>query len=499
MAVQLQHLVAASALVAMPLGLAWLATSRTDAERCSAWFAPAPEAAPIAAEPNFLRRAARLDARPARRHFCAQIRVVIQAGIASALASPDARVVPAGALNEACIQEQALLVRGLLTAGADPNERDEGGTPALIHAASARSSTMVALLLAAGADPHAELEDRTQAIHLAARFGVAASLRALLSAGVSVEALDDQECTPLWNAAAEGNLETVEFLLDAGARVDARDIDGRTPLHPASHSDRPAILRALCAAGAPLEARDDRGWTPLLIAVQLGSVEMVETLLEHGAELHAVDHERRSALHLAVASSRREIVQLLLARGIDRHGKNARGETAMEHGLGQANLETMEALWKGEPATRASSEPDRLEMQRFALSELEALAERRELAELRVHGFDPAFLEPSTRSSLVRLRIEQALPSHEHCSETRCVSEPGERWQLSSLAEQESGRWSLVVQRYWNFCPRDTRPPGGLCGNGSTLAYELVPFDGQWYVASTHVGGDFKIRRLPRR
>lgn len=502
---QLQHLVAASALVAMPLGLVWLALAptRSALDQPLHWASAeeAGSASALGLAPLVLRASAPSLAGPGSATTngpLAELWSTLRASLATELARGDAAV-PAGALVEACYQGQALLVRALLAAGADANERDEEGCPALLLAASERSSAIVALLLAAGADPHAALEDRTQAIHLAARFGVAESLRLLLDAGVSVEVRDELERTPLWCAAAEGNLEAVELLLAAGARVDARDLDGRTPLHAAFHTDVPAIVRAFRAAGAELEARDDRGATPLLVATSIGSGEMVEALLELGADLHAVDHERQSALHVAVASSRREIVRLLLARGIDRHGRNARGESAMEYGLDRANLETMKALWGEEPAPHAAPAPDLLEMQRFALAELEALAEQRELSELRVHGFDRAFLEPGAHSAFARLRIEGARPSHEHCSETRCLSEPGVRWQLSSLTEQESGHWQLVLHRLWDFCPRDTRPRGGMCGNGSTLEYELVPHDGEWYVAPTHVGGDYRIRRLPRR
>ncbi|MBK9387858.1 MAG: ankyrin repeat domain-containing protein [Planctomycetes bacterium] len=502
---QLQHLAAASALVAMPLGLVWLSLAPTRPVSEASLLADGAEEARIESslglDPRFLRSLA-----PSREcHGFApshgpldKLWSTLRASLATELARGDAAV-PAGALVEACCHDQPHLVRGLLAAGADANERDEDGCPALLLAALNGSSAIVAMLLAAGADPHASLEDRTQAIHLAASFGVAESLRLLLAAGVSVDARDDQECTPLWCAASEGNLETLEFLLASGAQIDARDLDGSTPLHRAYHSGVPAIVRTLCAAGAELEARDNRGRTPLLVAVSLGSVEMVETLLDLGADLHTVDHERQSALHVAVASSRPEIVRLLLARGIDRHGKNARGESAIEFGLGEANLETMQALWGDEPAPHAAPRPDLLEMQRFALVELEALAEKREHAELRVHGFDPAFLEPDAHGTFARLRIEGAPPSHEHCSETRCTSEPGERWQLSTLAEQESGSWQLDLHRNWNFCPRDTRPRGGMCGNGSTLTYELVPHDGQWYFARTDVGGDHRIRRLPQR
>ncbi|MBL8901030.1 MAG: ankyrin repeat domain-containing protein [Planctomycetes bacterium] len=472
----LQHLVAASALVAMPLGLVWLVLGLTPAasDQPIAWAdteqaltAPSPLLDPLVLRFSTLA----LDgvASEPTGGPLAELWSALRTSLAIEL-ERGTTAVPAGALIDACIRGQPLLVKALLAAGADPNERDEDGIPAISYAASTPCSASVAVIL-----------------------------RSLLEAGVSVEVRDQQECTPLWHASDAGNLEAVEFLLSAGARVNARDFHGGTPLHAAARCDEPEVSRLLKAGGADLESIDDDGCTPLLIACQFGTVWMIETLRELGADLHTLDLQRNGALHLAVAESRLHVVYLLLERGVDRERRNAAGETALDHGLLHANLETIEALWTANERRSAAREPDRRQVQRFGLAELQAMAEKWELTEMKVHGFDPVFCDPVEHSTFTRLRIEHSSPSHERCTEKSCAAERGVRWKFGRLADRFDGRWELVLQRDFNDCPRDLRLSGVGCGLGNTRKYELLPHDGQWYVIDLDLGGDQRVRRLPGR
>ena len=101
-----------------------------------------------------------------------------------------------GRLISAVFNGQEYLVRSRLTAGADPDEKDERGYPALLVAA------------------RLEL------------WGIVADL---LSAGASVNSLDKDGRTPLHYAAFAGEEDTVKKLLAAGADKTIRDKAGLSP------------------------------------------------------------------------------------------------------------------------------------------------------------------------------------------------------------------------------------------------------------------------------
>jgi ankyrin repeat protein len=120
----------------------------------------------------------------------------------------------------------------LIEQGADPNRPlpDTGETP--LHAATARTgpaqTLVVRALLTAGADP-------TRATKVGAETG--AFMRDIRTRGE----------TPLHRAAAYGDAEAIERLIASGARKDAKDANGDTPLSWASWACRsPDILRLLC-------------------------------------------------------------------------------------------------------------------------------------------------------------------------------------------------------------------------------------------------------------
>ena len=111
-----------------------------------------------------------------------------------------------------------------LEAGADPNERTDGGWTPLYFAGSAEAVTA---LLEAGADPMARSLHGGTPLHWATTNE---AVTALLQAGANLEARDEYRGTPLHRAAElSKNPEVIKVMLDAGADTAALNAAGKTP------------------------------------------------------------------------------------------------------------------------------------------------------------------------------------------------------------------------------------------------------------------------------
>jgi uncharacterized protein len=134
------------------------------------------------------------------------------------------------------------------------------------------------------------------------------------------------------------NVPIVELLLEKGARLDAEGSDRNLFLmYRLCIQGDMTLIRKLYAAGAPVNASSGGGWTPLMGAARNGSVELIEFLLARGARVndtyeHVVVNYgenpsnlthptetsmRESPLMLAAMNGNREALALLLSRGAD--------------------------------------------------------------------------------------------------------------------------------------------------------------------------------------
>jgi hypothetical protein len=139
----------------------------------------------------------------------------------------------------------------LISKGANVNQTDDVGFPALSIAAGRRDEKMTKLLLEAGADVNARsatLNDT--ALARAAQNSDGETVRILLAAGAHVDDRDGAGWTPLFNAALKGDLEIVEALLSAGADVNARSSSGWTALKEAQMRGYENVAQRLRSAGA---------------------------------------------------------------------------------------------------------------------------------------------------------------------------------------------------------------------------------------------------------
>jgi hypothetical protein len=114
-----------------------------------------------------------------------------------------------------------------------------------------------------------------------------------------------------------------------------------------------ATERALIAGQDPNHASDSVGTTPLLLAVRNGHATVVDTLLAAGADVNQVGAWNFSPLMYAAIFDETAIARTLLECGADVSLRDVRGETALEHALGERNLETAAVIARYHPLPAA--------------------------------------------------------------------------------------------------------------------------------------------------
>lgn len=159
-----------------------------------------------------------------------------------------------GVLALAAADGQAEVVRKLLVAGADPDQRGESGFTPLGIAALRGHARVVKQLLRHGADPDRKSADGAPPLVNAARLGHALIVDALLAAGADPTLADRHGHHTLSMAAARGDVVMVRQLLAHGMNVDARDGEGRTAFFWAGLYRQQAVGELLRAAGADTAA-----------------------------------------------------------------------------------------------------------------------------------------------------------------------------------------------------------------------------------------------------
>jgi ankyrin repeat protein len=171
------------------------------------------------------------------------------------------------------------LVAELITAGADPNQRDVKGQNGLFVALRGDSPKVAALLAA-----HQK---------------------------VDVDAANAQGETPLMMAALRGRESLARVLIERGARINR---DGWTPLHYAASGPGTAVVKLLLDRGAVPDARSPNGTTPLMMAARYGSPDAAELLLTRGADPTLVNQRGLRAADFAREAGRDALVQRLTSR-----------------------------------------------------------------------------------------------------------------------------------------------------------------------------------------
>lgn len=196
------------------------------------------------------------------------------AEVRSALAArPDLRVFDEAGLApiSVAVSRGVPFVKELLSAGADPNDRNTDGSTALTKAVQLGDPVIVQLLLQHGADLGREkLDPADTSLHSVVETA-STPLLLLLARTCSRDMLDRFNCTgstPFMSAAERNNVAACEILLQNGADINARDVSSE-------------------------------GTTALMLCCEKCPADTVRFLLDHGADPSIRDNVAKSALDYA--------------------------------------------------------------------------------------------------------------------------------------------------------------------------------------------------------
>ena len=204
------------------------------------------------------------------------------------------------------ITGDARTVERVLSAGANPNAREDTGEFPLLWAGGLKdpdtAMAIVSALLRGGADPRQASSSANQSVaYIFSSKGHERLLAPLHAAGADLDASEATIGeTPLCAACRCGHTRTVEALVALGADVHKATSSGETPLWIAACRGHLEAARVLLAAGATVDAHNAEGQTPLMKAAESGYVKLVELLLSRGADRALRSSAGTTALDVAI-------------------------------------------------------------------------------------------------------------------------------------------------------------------------------------------------------
>lgn len=179
-----------------------------------------------------------------------------------------------------CTEPQDLaILRLLLSAGADPNVRDEEGDAALMYVSH---PTAIRLLLEAGANVTLRNRDGQSVLHYANRFADPESVRLLLAAGADPHAEDNEGCTPLFcrGIGLADSPDILSLLLQAGADLRHANHAGQTAVDDALTHAAYAHAALLLRHNAPTSPNALTDFLTRELTSDEGKEEVLKALLQ---------------------------------------------------------------------------------------------------------------------------------------------------------------------------------------------------------------------------
>ncbi len=180
---------------------------------------------------------------------------------------------------DAVLSQDMQRLENCLIAGGDVNA-EEGGTPAIVFAASLGEPRLVELLIKHGADVNRKGNGNATALAAAAYVASSPSvIAALLRAGAKINDRNDIGQTALMSAAKGGHLATMKLIVAHGADPKTKDDGGRTALHWAStNGDFPEVARFLIELGLDPTEKASEGGSAIDYARALKRTEMLRAM-----------------------------------------------------------------------------------------------------------------------------------------------------------------------------------------------------------------------------
>ena len=251
-----------------------------------------------------------------------------------------------GSLVEAVRDGHTRTVQALLTAGADPNERDDTGATALMVASAFGTLDSLAALLAAGADVNASDANGATAIMWATSD--VARVRLLLDYGADVRVTASGGSTAATAAAQRGDLESLRLLIARGAAENLSSDERDALLTAAYVSVNVEARRVLAAAG--LVATDIAQVAPPAARLGSGVLESLVDFLELGLDpdsSYPFATVRIPLLGYAAASGQLDLVRLLIERGADPNKSATGGTTPLMMAAARDRTDVVQTLLDG--------------------------------------------------------------------------------------------------------------------------------------------------------
>lgn len=194
-------------------------------------------------------------------------------------------------------------------------------THPLIAAAMAGDVAQIRELLSAGADPDVRGDGGTTPLLAGTKARQTEAFRVLLEAEANVDLQDDRLDNPFLYAGAEGILDILKLANDAGADPALTNRYGGVALIPASERGHVEVVRFLLEeSDVDVDHVNKLGWTALLEAILLSDggprhQAIVALLIEAGADVDLVDKDGVRPLAHAVVRGQTAIAALLAAAG----------------------------------------------------------------------------------------------------------------------------------------------------------------------------------------
>ncbi|PZC82039.1 hypothetical protein B5X24_HaOG211595 [Helicoverpa armigera] len=191
-------------------------------------------------------------------------------------------------LQDAIINGNLHEVRQIVTTrlNNDVNVRLESGWTALMHACFHAQDIIVKYLLTEGADPNYRCDAMTPVMTAcsnsnASNDAIYNIVMDLIAKDCKLNCIDNYGQTPLMKAIGCGRVAVVQKMLDLKVNIEIRDLQGWTAVFWAAHHNQPEILEILIARGARMSEVDKYNRTPLEIAELHEYSNIVEILKRH--------------------------------------------------------------------------------------------------------------------------------------------------------------------------------------------------------------------------
>ncbi len=223
----------------------------------------------------------------------------------------------------------AELVRVVLNAGGNVNQKFDDGVSAIWVAAFNNNREMVQVLAAAGANINIKDNEGRTILMWAIENNRKELAQILLANGANANLLDDKKRTALSIAIEKNNFAMVDLLLRYKAQVNLKDDNGNTPLLIATATGNLPMVQVLVNGGATVNVEDKMGNTPLIIAIYKGYSDIVRFLIEQKADVNKANRDKRTPVHIAVMRGARDILELLIGKGAEIDKPDVTGATPL--------------------------------------------------------------------------------------------------------------------------------------------------------------------------